>query len=154
MARFLLVPENFDLKEVKEVTLPKNIYNANNKQKTDVPQQHYKEPQQEIQHDSKRKGKQNVKMGRYLSPTVVKYASNRVPARKVLKFLKDKQFKQDKRGRLVFQNKVYPILLETSFLDLVNNAPKTKENDMFYKLLSKNGLDRNLVPKTKQKYFK
>ena len=90
---------------------------------------------------------------KYLSPTVIKYAFNQARAKKLLKFMKEKQFKYDKSGRMVFRNKVYPILLEASFLDLVNDARKTKESETFYKLLGENGLDKTILPKSKQKYF-
>ena len=150
MSRFLLVPENFNLKKIKEIELPKNIYITSEEQPNQP-----KKKQIEPHSDSVSKSKQTItENGKYLSPTVVKYTCNPTLARKVLKFLKDNDFKQNKDGAMIFQNKVYPISLQDSFLNLVNNTRKTQESEVFYDILRKSGIHQDLVPKTKQKYFK
>ena len=151
MTRYMLVPENFDLKEVKEINLPNNIYTIN------VPNN------QAIHHEIRTKtpiinktSHDQVKTqlkGKYLSPGIIKYTTNLFFAKKVFQFLRDKQFKQNNDGRLIFRNKVYPIILESSFLHLVSGHRKTKADEPFYKLLKENGLDKDWLPKSKKKYF-
>ena len=150
MSRFLLVPENFDLDELKEISLPKNLYPVTG---TKVYEPQNENKKQEKKPENQKKELKNDMKGKYLSPTIVKYTFNQTKARKLLRFLKEKHFKHDKDGRLVFKNKVYPILLESCFLDLVNDCRKSKGSETFYKLLRENDLDKSLLPKSKQKYF-
>ena len=147
MSRFLLVPENFDLEEVKQVNLPQNLY-LNTGTIVDGAQN-----KNEKQAENQKEKIENDVKGKYLSPSIVKYTFNQSKARKLLRFLKEKHFKRDTDGKLVFKNKVYPILLESCFLDLVNDCRKSKGSDTFYKLLRENDLDKNILPKSKQKYF-
>ena len=147
----MLVPENFNLDEIKEISLPSKLYQTTTSRNETPPRQN-KTPKNQTCADSQMKTEKKIR-AQYLSPTVIQYAFNQARAKKLLKFMKEKQFKYDKSGRLVFRNKVYPILLEASFLDLVNDARKTKESETFYKLLGENGLDKTILPKSKQKYF-
>ena len=147
----MLVPENFNLDEIKEISLPSKLYQTTTSRNETPPRQN-KTPKNQTCADSQMKTEKKIR-AQYLSPTVIQYAFNQARAKKLLKFMKEKQFKYDKSGRMVFRNKVYPILLEASFLDLVNDARKTKESETFYKLLGENGLDKTILPKSKQKYF-
>ena len=159
MTRYMLVPENFDLKEVKEINLPNNIYTINpaNHQgiHDTIKQESHHEITKTTPSDNKIVHKQDVTplKGKYLAPEIIKYTSDQSNAKKVLQFLKEKQFKQNKHGRLILKNKVHPILLESCFLHLVNDARKTKADELFYKLLKENGLDKAWLPKSKKKYF-
>ena len=130
MTRFLLVPEDFDLKNVKEVELPEKIYL-------------HSEP-----------STKPLLRGRFLPTSVVKFTSNPSLGKKLLEFLKLNNFRYDEHDNLILDDKVYPISLKSSFLDLINEAPKTKDSSSFYKLLREKELDKKLVPKSKQKYFK
>ena len=151
MSRFMLVPENFNLDEIKEISLPSKLYQTTTSRNETPPRQN-KTPKNQTCADSQMKTEKKIR-AQYLSPTVIQYAFNQARAKKLLKFMKEKQFKYDKSGRLVFRNKVYPILLEASFLDLVNDARKSKKIELFYNLLSENGFDKTLLSKSKQKYF-
>ena len=151
MSRFLLVPESFNLEEVKEISLPQNLYPVAEPKVDDSQNDNKKE---EKHADNQKKKLENNIKGKYLSSTIIKYTLNKPKARKLLRFLKEKHFKHDKDGRLVFKNKVYPILLESCFLDLVNDCRKSKGSETFYKLLRENDLDKRFLPKSKQKYFK
>jgi len=150
MSRFLLVPENFDLDEVKEICIPKNLYPD---AKEETPKEIKKQTEKVEKLENENNSAEKVK-GKYLSPAVINFAFDPAKARQLLKFLKEKEIKQDKKGRLIFKNKLYPILLEPSFLDLINDNRKTKQCNDFYQLLRKNGVDSSILPKNKQKYFK
>ena len=147
----MLVPENFNIDEIKEISLPSKLYPTTT-ERDETPPHETKTSKTQTETASQMKTEKDIR-AKYLSPTVIKYAFNQARAKKLLKFMKEKQFKYDKSGRMVFRNKVYPILLEASFLDLVNDARKTKESETFYKLLGENGLDKTILPKSKQKYF-
>ena len=148
MSRFLLVPENFDFDEAKEIKLPENLYPDST---ADTAQKETKKITKNV--DGNISAENNIK-GKYLSHAVIKFAIDRVKARQLLRFLKENHFKHDKNGRLVLKNKVYPIILETSFLDLINDTRKSKRNELFYTILRDNGVPLNILPKSKQKYFK
>ena len=147
----MLVPENFNLDEIKEISLPSKLYQTTTSINETPPRQN-KTPKNQTDADSQMKTEKKIR-AQYLSPTIIQYAFNQARAKKLLKFMKEKQFKYDKSGRLVFRNTVYPILLEASFVDLVNDARKSKKSELFYNLLSENGFDKTLLSKSKQKYF-
>ena len=130
MTRFLLVPEDFDLKNVKEVELPEKLYLHSEPTATPPPR------------------------GRFLSTSVLKFTSDPYLGKKLLDFLKINNFRYDEHDNLILDDQVYPISLQSNFLDLINEAPKTRESSTFYNLLREKGVDKRVVPKSKQKYFK
>ena len=133
MTRFLLVPEDFDLKKIKELDLPSDIY------------PHKK---QLIVRETTQ-----TQRGRFLPLSVAKMTSNPILGKKLLKFLKNNNFRDDGEGGLLLDGELHPISLHSNFLDLINEAPKTKKSSKFYNLLREKKIDKRLVPSSKQKYF-
>ena len=142
MTRYLLVPENFDLDEIKQLELPKGLYPS--------------EQEEPKIHNVQLKGqvKTNVSSrGEYLPFSAANYTSDPILGRKLLRFLKSNHFKSNENGNLLLEDKLYPVSLHSNFLNLINNIRRNAESDIFYKLLRDKRIDKNLVPKPKQKYF-
>lgn len=170
MPRFVLVPESFDCNELKGIDLPENLYNPHTKENP-IPTV-ASSSVNEILDDQKTTPEMNAatelihttqknlpdlnspSKGKLLPYTVLKYTTNPQLARKVLKFLKNTDFRADQNDNLLLNGRVYPISLHSNFIDLVNDNRKSNDNTAFYDLLKENGFDKTLLSRSKQKYFK
>ena len=145
MTRYLLVPENFDLNEIKQLELPNGIY-ATEKIKSE-------KEESEIHNVSEKVKTSPSSRGEYLPYSVANYTSDPVLGRKLLRFLRSNHFRTSENGMLLLDDKLYNISLSSSFLNLINEVRRNKDSTVFYKLLRQKGIDENLVPKSKQKFF-
>ena len=156
MTRYLLVPENQDIHDAREVKIPKNLIVPGISERLDLKiktlsrnsHEVATEPTQKINPNNALKPMKDKK----LRGDLVHYTLNTSLAKRLLRFLRYHQFNVDNDGYLILRGVKYPIILEDHFRDLVDGGfRRPKGYEILYKLLNRVGL--KYVCDSRKKHF-